>query len=94
MLKINNEYYLDSDPLNVILVRKVERKSRDGKVYEDTEQVGYYPTVPAAILGFFRIAVRDRVGTDEDLDGLRRSILRIERELKEIYKKTTKAMIT
>jgi len=47
MIKINDEYFLTTDPCNVILQKKVTSKKGADRV----EVIGYYPTYRLAIKG-------------------------------------------
>ena len=64
MIQINDDWRIEIDPMNVCLqkktvIEKSKDESRNGK--EVWRDVGYYPTIKAAIRGFVKhdIAVPD-----------------------------------
>jgi len=59
-MEIGNRYKIESDPLNVILYKKVDRKKKDtGEIYEGWQAVGYYATVENALNGLVNQKIRD-----------------------------------
>jgi len=55
-IEIGNKYKLTSDPMNVILEEKYEKKVKDGALTGevDYKRVGFYKDIPSAALGLFR----------------------------------------
>ncbi|MEI2465170.1 hypothetical protein [Niallia taxi] len=55
-IEIGDKYKLTSDPMNVILEEKYEKKPKDGTLAGevDYKRVGFYKDIPSAALGLFR----------------------------------------
>ncbi|MEM5009413.1 hypothetical protein WKH57_01700 [Niallia taxi] len=55
-IEIGDKYKLTSDPMNVILEEKYEKKVKDGALSGevDYKRIGFYKDIPSAALGLFR----------------------------------------
>jgi len=55
-IEIGDKYKITSDPMNVILEEKYEKKVKDGALTGevDYKRVGFYKDIPSAALGLFR----------------------------------------
>ena len=58
-MEIGKRWKVEADSLNVILLKKRTRKSREGKTYQDWETIGYYSTPANALKGLVNYEVRE-----------------------------------
>lgn len=83
-MQINDNWRITSDPLNVILQRRVVGKTKDGEPRETWEAEGYYGTVEQALSG---LAKREILATElTDLKTVCKKIAELEATIKKACK--------
>lgn len=66
MIKLIENYYIDSDEKNIILKEKVTRtKKEDSTKYEADNTLGYFSSIENAILALVNIVARKSIMTGE-----------------------------
>lgn len=70
MLKINEKYYLDSDSLQYILIKKSIVQKKDSKNYgkEIFENVGYYGTLEGLKKALLEKEIKDNIKLLNNID--------------------------
>jgi len=58
-MNIGDNFKIESDSLNVTLSKKIQRKSKEGKVYTDWKAMGYFATPENALAELVNQKVRD-----------------------------------
>lgn len=56
---VGKNFKIESDSLNVTLSKKIQRKSKEGKVYTDWKAIGYFATPEYALAELVNQKVRD-----------------------------------
>jgi len=87
MVKINEEYFIDADKYNIILVKKSQIKEEKSKNFgEDKfEPIGYYSNIPDALKSLFNKKIKQKI-EEKDFNSYNEFL----KDLKDVEKKLSK----
>ncbi len=83
MVKVNEDFYIDSDPYSYILKQKAIRTDGKNKGEEYLEILGYYTSFESAIKGLIKYLVKSKIGKSEIIT-LKEAVKEIKNTEKEI----------
>lgn len=88
MIHIKDDYYIDADETQFILVKDEGKTDKSGKRIRDC--IGFYGTFKQAVSGFLKMEQRGNIasGPDRELDEAFRDMNLLVLELEELLTKT------
>ena len=79
--KLDNEYYIDNDKYNIILVKKKIINKENGEKEEKYKRIGFFRNIENAIHKYIDIKIKNNLNTSKEVSELLKNIENIKKEI-------------